>query len=79
MSDDNISDDNILDFSALQKWNKIPNRVREQLLENVFCGNCGVTQIQPGFVIKELTHGEIRILGQCVKCGKNVYRVVQGE
>ena len=37
-----MTDDNISDFSALQKWNKISKEFRELLLANVFCSNCGV-------------------------------------
>jgi hypothetical protein len=74
-----MTDDNISDFSALQKWNRIPGEFRELLLANVFCGNCGVTEIMPGYTIQDLTHGDIRLIGKCKKCGKDVSRVVEGE
>lgn len=74
-----MTDDNISEFAALQRWNKIPREFRELLLENVFCGNCGITAIQPGYTIQELSHGDIRLIGKCMKCGKNVSRVVEGD
>lgn len=74
-----MADDNISDFTALQKWNKISRDFRELLLTNVFCGNCGVTSFQPEYSIQDLTSGDIRIMGKCIKCGKDVSRVVEGE
>jgi hypothetical protein len=74
-----MSDENISDYSALQKWNKIPKKFRELLLANVFCGNCGVTEIQPGYAIQDLPHGDIRLIGKCKNCGKDVSRVVEGD
>lgn len=74
-----MTNENISDFIAIQKWNKIPKEFREKLLENVFCGNCGVTAIQPGYTIQDLSHRDIRLVGKCMKCGKDVSRVVEGE
>ncbi|MDF2538739.1 MAG: hypothetical protein K0S76_1760 [Herbinix sp.] len=74
-----MTNDNVSDFTALQRWNKIPKEFRELLLANVFCGNCGVTAIQPGYTIHELSHGDIRLKGKCMKCGKDVSRVVEAE
>ena len=35
----------VIDFKAVQKWNKLPKNVQELLLNNVFCSTCGVTTI----------------------------------
>ena len=63
--------------SALDKWNAIPNRVQKLLIDNVFCGSCGVTSIVD-FDIKNDVLGII-IEGKCKKCGKKVARFIENE
>lgn len=35
----------VIDFKAAQKWSKIPKKIQERLIDNVFCSACGVTTI----------------------------------
>jgi len=65
------------DFSALQKWSKIPKDIQRKILDNVFCSNCFVTTIVDYTMIDE-KHG-IVIKGKCKKCGKDIARVVENE
>lgn len=74
-----MKNENISEFSAIQKWNKIPKEFMEKILANVYCGNCGVTTIQTGYTIQERYHGDIILNGKCKKCGGVVSRVVEGD
>lgn len=63
--------------SSLEKWNAIPKRIQELLINNVFCGTCGVTTIVD-FDIKNDELG-IVLQGKCKKCGNKVARfIVEG-
>lgn len=67
----------IIDFNAVQRWNKITKNIQEQIVNNVFCSTCGVTTI----VDYTLNNDKFGILlkGKCKKCGKNVARLVEDE
>jgi hypothetical protein len=57
-------------------WATVPRQAREQILKNVFCGNCcGSVEI-----IKftgEERDGNLVLKGSCAKCGQDVARVVE--
>ncbi len=65
------------DFSALQKWSKIPKDIQKKIIDNVFCSNCHVTTIVD-YTMRESDHGYV-IEGKCKKCGKNVARFMEDE
>jgi len=69
--------DNISDIAALRKWNSIPEDIRKKLLQNVYCGICGVTTIAPGYTMSYEKGVGILINGKCVKCGHDVCRVIE--
>lgn len=65
----------LTDFQAVQKWAKIPKHFQQLILKNVFCSNCGVTTI-----VEYTLHNEkygILLEGKCIKCGKDVARLVE--
>jgi hypothetical protein len=69
--------DNISDIAAIRKWNSIPEDIRKRLLQNVYCGNCGVTTIAPGYTITQQKRLGILLNGKCAKCGQDVCRVIE--
>jgi len=74
-----MRDENISEFSAIQKWKKIPKEFRVKILANIYCVKCGISEMQTGYTIQELSHGDIVLNGKCKKCGGAVSRVVEGE
>ena len=71
--------DNISDIAALRKWNSIPEDIRKKLLQNVYCGSCGVTIIAPGYTITYKNGLGILLNGKCVKCGHDVCRTIEDK
>jgi hypothetical protein len=69
--------DNISDITALRKWNSIPEDIRKKLLQNVYCGSCGVTTITLGYTITEKKNLGILLNGKCMKCGHEVCRTIE--
>lgn len=67
----------VTDMKALKKWSKIPKNSKETLLNNVFCGNCGVTTIAD-YAIVDDSHGLI-LQGKCTKCEGAVARYVEEQ
>lgn len=68
---------NISDIDAMRKWNNISKDIREKLLQNVYCGSCGVTAIAPGYTITQEKGLGILLNGKCTKCGQKVCRVIE--
>ncbi|MDK2808154.1 MAG: hypothetical protein PWP24_889 [Clostridiales bacterium] len=65
----------ISDMIALKKWSSIPDDLKEALLSNVFCANCGVTSIFDYAIVRD-KYG-IVLQGKCAKCGDSVARYVE--
>ena len=67
----------ITDIKAARKWSKIPKNYQDQLINNVFCGTCGVTTI----VEYSLSNDKFGVLlkGKCKKCRGDVVRLVEDE
>lgn len=65
-----------MDIEAMQKWNKIPKKIQDRILENVFCSECGVTTI----VNFSMHNNMVGILlnGNCKKCDKPVSKLIEG-
>ena len=71
--------DNIAYIAAIIKWNSIPEDIRKKLLQNVYCGSCGVTIIAPGYTITYKNGLGILLNGKCVKCGHDVCRTIEDK
>jgi len=61
--------------SAKKIWMTIPLNIRNQLLANVYCGECGgrTTIINYSGSVKS---GTVILSGQCKTCGADVARVI---
>jgi hypothetical protein len=67
----------VTDLHAAKKWSKLPQDLKNKLLENVFCSNCGVTTI-----VEYTLHNDkfgVLLKGKCKKCGMDVARLVEDE
>ncbi|WP_070120931.1 hypothetical protein [Bacillus marinisedimentorum] len=62
-------------MEANKKWMAIPKDVRNELLNNVWCGNCSGETSIVGFIIEDSEMG-IVLKGKCKTCGRDVARVV---
>ena len=61
--------------SAKKLWMAIPLNIRNQLLENVYCGECrGVTTITN--YSGSVKSGTLILSGKCKACGAEVARVI---
>ena len=65
----------VSDMKALKKWSLIPDDLKETLLKNVFCTNCGVTTTVDYAIVND-KYG-IVLQGKCAKCGSAVARYVE--
>lgn len=57
-------------------WATIPQDAREQILANVFCGNCR-DSVQIVKFTGEEDKGDVILKGSCAACGQAVVRVVE--
>ncbi|MFH1732436.1 MAG: hypothetical protein ABIF82_12410 [Planctomycetota bacterium] len=60
---------------AKARWDELPRRVREEVLDNVWCSNCSTTTITR--FQATLERGDVVLRGYCAKCGKRVARVIE--
>ncbi|MGY4690957.1 hypothetical protein [Salibacterium sp. K-3] len=65
------------DFSAYQKWSRIPKDTQQRLIQNVFCANCGETTMVD-IELKDEEHG-VLLEGSCKTCGADVARLVEDD
>ena len=65
----------ISDMIALKKWSSISDDLKEAILSNVFCANCGVTSIVDYAIVRDKCG--ILLQGKCSKCGVSVARYVE--
>ena len=61
------------DIEAITEWKKIPEDVRDMLLHNAFCRNCGEATFKPGYNLRLDKFGVV-IEGFCDKCGGRICR-----
>lgn len=61
--------------SAHQRWESIPEDIRQRLLANVWCRQCRheVTITNFSGTIKE---GDLLLVGKCAQCNGDVARVI---
>lgn len=74
-----IGDEMISDFSAIKRWKSISQQNRDLISKNVYCSNCGVTEIKEGLTIKAVADGDIVLRGKCKTCGADVARLVERD
>jgi superfamily II DNA helicase RecQ len=68
-------DQEVISFSANKQWLSIPENIRRQLEQNVWCSYCcDVVKIE-SYIVKEFSTG-IVLEGKCKKCGNNVARAI---
>ncbi len=60
------------------KWMRISRQIRERLLCNIFCINCGDAVKAVNYYVEEEIRGLI-IHGKCADCGADVKRIVGNE
>jgi len=66
------------DLQAAQKWAKIPKHFQQLILKNVNCSNCSSVTTIVDYSLHYDKYG-ILLEGKCIKCGKDVARVVEDE
>jgi len=63
---------------AQRRWDKIPKRLQERLLNNVWCGGC-LGAVAINLKSAEMKRDSLVLKGACKICGKNIARVVEPE
>lgn len=69
-------DQDVVSFSAYQKWRSIPADIRKKLEQNVWCSFCLDVVTIENYVVKESPPG-IVLEGKCKKCGHEVARFIE--
>jgi len=62
---------------ARQRWESIPVHVRQQLLSNVWCGDCGHEVAITDFS-GTMKGRDLLLVGRCAVCRTEVARVIEG-
>jgi len=67
------------DFSdpAGQRWESIPADIRQQLLTNVWCGQCRHAVTIIDFDVT-MSGSDLLLVGKCAECQGDVARVLEG-
>ncbi|MGI6036902.1 MAG: hypothetical protein ACOYD6_01610 [Limnochordia bacterium] len=60
------------------RWMRLPAQTREQILQNVWCGNCGETRIVD-YEVKTVEGWLCHLVGKCGQCGRPVSRVIENR
>lgn len=61
---------------AMQKFNEIPDEMKEKILSNVYCSNCkGTVKIVDFTAIT--SQEDLLLKGKCGKCGTEVARLIE--
>ncbi len=63
---------------AKKFWDSIPENIREELLENVWCSNCSEVTTIINFK-GTIESGDLILRGECRRCGYKVARLVESE
>ena len=61
---------------AKKRWEQIPEQVRKDILENLWCSHCGTgasLQLQEG----EMSGRCLVLRGTCMRCGGEAARVIE--
>lgn len=62
---------------ARQRWESIPDDIRQRLLVNVWCGQCRHEVTITNFSVA-IKGGDLLLVGKCTECHGDVARVIEG-
>jgi hypothetical protein len=62
---------------ARQRWESIPAHVRQRLLSNVWCGQCG-HEVAISDLSGTMKGRDLLLVGRCADCRSEVARVIEG-
>lgn len=62
------------DIEAARTWRGIPESIRQLLLGNAFCPNCGMASFASGYSLR-MRDGFVLIEGRCATCGAEIARL----
>lgn len=63
---------------ACQRWESIPDDIRQRLLSNVWCGQCRFETTITNFS-GTIKGGDLLLVGNCAECHGDVARVIEGS
>lgn len=62
------------DIEAARAWKGMPKNIRQLLLGNAFCPNCGTASFASGYTLR-MRDGFVLIEGRCAACGAEIARI----
>lgn len=62
------------DIGAARTWRGMPESIRQLLLGNAFCPNCGTASFASGYSLR-MQDGSVLIEGRCATCGGEIARL----
>ena len=62
------------DIEAARAWKSMPESIRQLLLGNAFCPNCGAASFASGYSLR-MSDGFVLIEGACAACGAEIARL----
>lgn len=62
------------DIEAARAWKSMPESIRQLLLGNAFCPNCGAASFASGYSLR-MRDDFVLIEGACVACGAEIARL----
>ena len=62
------------DIETARTWRGIPESIRQLLLGNTFCPNCGTASFASGYSLR-MRDGSVLIEGRCATCGAEIARL----
>ncbi len=62
------------DIEAARAWKSMPESIRQLLLGNAFCPNCGAASFASGYSLR-MRDGFVLIEGACAACGAEIARL----
>lgn len=62
------------DIEAARIWKDMPENIRQLLLSNAFCPNCGMASFARGYSLR-MRDGFVLIEGVCASCGAEIARL----
>lgn len=62
------------DIEAERTWRGMPESIRQLLLDNAFCPNCGTASFASGYSLR-MRDGSVLIESRCATCGAEIARL----
>lgn len=69
-----LSVEGLIPFKAARTWRGMPESIRQLLLGNAFCPNCGTASFASGYSLR-MRDGFVLIGGRCATCGAEIARL----